>query len=45
MDDFKPNRDSWANEVKELVDSFETEGGMLDQVLKKIRQFKYKNYE
>lgn len=45
LDDFKPNRDSWTSEIRELVGTYEIEGSTLDLVLKKIRQFKYKNYD
>lgn len=42
---FKPNKDCWAAEIRDLVANFETEGEILDQVLKKIRRRTFKYYE
>lgn len=45
LETFKPNKDCWAGEIRELVANFETEGETLDKVLKKIRRRNFKYYE
>lgn len=42
---FKPNKDCWAVEIRDLVTNFESEGETLDLVLKKIRRKTFKYYE
>ena len=42
---FKPNKDCWAAEIRDLVTNFESEGETLDLVLKKIRRKTFKYYE